>query len=294
MMIAAVLVCFDPSRDPRAAAARLLEAVDSVVVVDNCAEGHPALGTPFDDGAILLRNANVGGLAGAYNGALDWIGQHRPETTHVLFVDDDTDLHALRSFLTSAETLVAANSVEVAAVAPIYRDRRTGLRGSHIRLERFRFHFLPRELSDPVDVTFIINSMSLWRRDALNRLGPYSTFLAVDHIDTEYAMRAKRAGYRIVLNATVEFIHEIGNRRSYRFFGRTVQTGGHSARRRYLIGRNTMAVARLHGLAYPAFATLCLQRLGYETIGILVAEDHKTAKLVNLWRGAIAGLVGHA
>lgn len=294
MKIAAILVSFDPSRDPRAAVERLTAVIDTVVVVDNCGGGHSALEAPFEEDAIILRNDNVGGLAGAYNRALDWIERCRPAVSHILFIDDDTDLDALQAFLMSPATLAAASEATVAAVGPIYRDRRTGLRGAHIQLDRFRFRFLPREQADPVDVTFIINSMSLWRRDALIRLGRYSTSLGVDHIDTEYAMRAKRAGYRIVLNASVEFLHEIGERRSYRLLGRLVQTGGHSPRRRFLIGRNTMVIARTHGLAYPAFFALCLQRLGYETIGILAAEERKAAKLASLWGGAISGLFAHA
>lgn len=290
MKIAAILVLFDPSRDPRVAISSLIDVIDTVIIVDNCVDHHPALLEPLGSRVVLLRNNNVGGLAGAYNCAIDWIERCEKSVSHILFVDDDTDLDALRMFLASSATIVAANQSDVAAVAPIYRDRRTGLRGSHIQLERFFLRFLPREQSVPIDVTFVINSMSLWKREVVSRLGRHSTSLAVDHIDTEYAMRAKRAGYRIVLNASIEFLHEIGQRRTYRLLGRVLQAGGHSPRRRYLIGRNTMAVARTYGVAYPAFFVLCLQRLAYEAVGILVAEDRKSAKLVSLLAGSISGI----
>jgi rhamnosyltransferase len=242
----------------------------------------------------VLRNDNLGGLAGAYNTALAWIAEYQRDVTHVLFIDDDSDLSALDAFLRSEATREVATYPSVAAVAPVYRDKRTGLRGRHIQLSRFHYRFLPREQTTPVDVAFIINSMSLWRFDVLTRLGPYSVALGIDHIDTEYALRAKRAGFRIVLNAGVEFLHEIGERRSYKLFGKMVQSGGHSADRRFLIGRNTVIVAKKHGIAYPAFMFLCLQRLGYESLGILIAEDSKAAKLSGLWRGALRGLVTRA
>lgn len=290
MNIAAVFVSFDPARDPGGAVRQLGKLVNTTVVVDNRVGGNPGLLEVEGEGAIVLRNGNVGGLAGAYNCALGWIDEHRGETTHVLFLDDDSELDALEAFLASPVTIEAAACTGVAAVAPVYRDLRTGLRGRHIQLGRLRFRFLPREQLVPTDVTFVINSMSLWRRDALKRVGPYSVLLGVDHIDTDYAMRAKRAGYRILLNAEVEFLHEIGQRRSYKLFGRTVQSGGHSAERRFQIGRNTAVVAKEHGLAYPAFFVLCLQRLAYETIGILAAEDCKLAKVGGLWRGVIEGV----
>lgn len=290
MNIAAILVSFDPARSPATAVAQLQAIVATTIVVDNRKGGHPGMAELARHDAIVLRNDNDGGLAGAYNRALAWIDSHRNDVTHILFLDDDSDLNALTAFLASDVTCKAAARIDVAAVAPVYRDRRTGLRGRHIQLGRWRFRFLPREQAAPADVTFVINSMSLWRRDVLARLGAYSVSLAIDHIDTEYAMRAKRAGYRIVLNAGVEFVHEIGRRQSYRLLGRTVQSGGHSPSRRFLIGRNTTVIAKEHGFAYPAFMFLCLQRLAYETVGIIAVEDRKLAKISRLWQGVIQGI----
>lgn len=292
--IAAILVSFNPDRHPGPAVDTLAGIVDVAIVVDNRAGGQLSLEHLADRGAVVLRNDNAGGLAGAYNRALAWIADNRDQVTHVLFLDDDSDLGALRVFLDSPVTRDAAADPGVAAVAPIYRDRRTGLRGRHIQLDRLRFRVLPRDQDDPADVTFVINSMSVWRRAALMRLGPYSEALGIDHIDTDFAMRAKRAGYRIVLNAGVEFMHEIGERRSYRLLGRVLQSGGHSPSRRFMIGRNTVAIARRHGLAYPAFFVLCLQRLAYETVGILAIEDRKMAKIEGLWRGILRGVVTRA
>lgn len=294
MNIAAILVSFDPERDPLPVVAQLNRMVASTIVVDNHPDCHGALRDPAHVDAVVIRNANVGGLAGAYNRALAWIEANRPDITHILFVDDDSDVKSLRQFLDSDVTQTHSRQPDVAAVAPVYRDKRTGMRGRHIQLNRFTFHFLDRELDDPADVTFVINSMSLWRRDALIRLGPYSETLRIDHIDTEYAMRAKRAGYRIVLNAKVQFLHEIGQRRTYKVLGRTVQSGGHGPARRYLIGRNTVIIALKHGIRYPSFMMLCAQRLAYETLGILMVEDRKLPKILSLWRGAFSGIVERA
>jgi len=45
-------------------------------------------------------------------------------------------------------------------------------------------------------------------------------------------------------------------------------------------------------LVEPAFAALCLLRLGYEATGIALAEDRRLAKLFQLARGAVAGIFG--
>jgi rhamnosyltransferase len=292
MNIAAVAVAYDPRRD-LSGIPRVLTVLDHLIIVDNAPEGHPGLveHAPSRNSAIVISNRNKGGLAGAYNAALSGIRELWPETTHVLFLDDDTDLSAVSAFLSSAATRAAADNPEIAAVAPIYKDRKTGLRGLHLKLDRFLFRSVGRDISHPIDVTFIVNSMSLWRMDALRVLGAYSTELAVDHIDTEYCLRAQKAGFRILLNPTVEFLHSIGDRRPYRLCGVTLQANGHSAERRYMIGRNTIILLRRYIGAFPAFGALCMIRIAYEAAGIMIAEDDRPRKLRALFRGAWAGLV---
>jgi rhamnosyltransferase len=292
MKIAAIAVAFDGKRDLSAMLQHVLDAVDHFVIVDNSADGHPYLmNCALPPRCTLIHNANRGGLAGAYNVALSRIRQEWPEITHVLFLDDDTDFSSVTRFLASHDTRIATADPAVAAVAPIYKDRETGLRCSHITLERFRYRWVGRDIDHPIDVAFIINSLSLWRMDALSALGAYSTELAVDHIDTEYCLRAKKQGYRIVLNPTVEFLHSIGKRRSYRFLGVTLQSGGHSAERRHMIARNTVLLLRKYMTTFPAFAVLCIVRIGYEAVGIVMAEDDRLRKLHALLTGAWAGLV---
>lgn len=290
MIIAAVLVSFGSKLNLDDLGTRLRKVVHYTVIVDNQLGGNPNIGLRDDQNMLVLKNDNVGGLAGAYNFALSTISERRKEVTHILFLDDDSDLDTLDSFLSSDTTVKAAACSEIAAVAPIYRDRRTGLRGRHIQLERYSFRFLSREHHYPVFVTFLINSMSLWQRRALDELGDFSVILGVDHIDTDYAMRAKTAGWKLMLNPSVEFIHEIGTRKAYKLFGKTVQSGGHNASRRFLIGKNTVLIAKYHGKSFPAFAFLCLQRIIYETIGIIFVENTKYKKLKALWSGVIFGL----
>ena len=147
---------------------------------------------------------------------------------------------------------------QTAALAPAYRDRATGLRGRYIRLGRYRLAFNPREFSDLRAVAFVINSMSVWRIQALRRIGPFNEGLAIDHVDTEYCLRARQAGLMLYVNGAFEFAHSIGERRKYRLLGVELQAGGHSPRRRWLIARNTVWLARNWFWREPAFCGLCL------------------------------------
>lgn len=287
---AAVVVVYHLATDIEPALRRLQQSVARLLVVDNHEQGHPALAELATRLRIeCLRAGNVGGLAGAYNRALAWLA-HEPQIAQVVFLDEDSDPSSLAALLaddTSAKTLARPDT---AAVSPAYRDRATGLRGRYIRLARFKLDFSPREFSDLRPVAFLINSMTVWRLPALQRIGAFHEGLAIDHVDTEYCLRARQAGLVLYVNGAFEFAHAIGQRRKYRLLGVELQAGGHSPRRRWMIARNTVWLARNWFWREPAFCGLCLARLAYEAVGITLAEEQAAAKLLALLRGAVSGL----
>ena len=287
---AAIVVVYRPDSDPQSLTDSLSGQVALTVLADNSVDAHPALAViPARSDLIRLHSRNRGGLAGAYNQALRLITQQHPEISHVVFLDEDSDASVLTRFLADPEVAQLLSAVGTAAVSPAYVDRATGLRGKYIELERLRLRYLPRIFSGLRRVAFVINSLSVWRLPALQRIGPFNESLAIDHVDTEYCLRARRLGLTVHVAGDHEFLHSIGQRRRFTFCGREMQAGGHSPARRYLIGRNTAWLGRAHLWREPAFAFLCLSRLGYEALGICLAEDQRLSKLLALLRGALVG-----
>lgn len=295
MRVAAVLVVYHPQATPAHVAASLLSRVDRLVVVDNSVAGHPGMDAlPISDQICRLHHGNIGGLAGAYNAALATLTATDPTLTHIVFVDEDSDVTILDRFLRDPAVHRVFEDPTTGAAAPAHRDSRTGLRARHMRLTPFRISYLPREFESIEPVTFLINSMAVWRLDALRRLGPFNEYLAVDHIDTEICLRAQSAGLRQYVCGSWEFSHTIGERTAYRILGVTLQSGGHGPDRRFMIGRNTAWLARRYALRLPSFALLCLLRIAYEALGIWKAEQDRSLKLRRLVSGAWAGLRGSA
>lgn len=287
---AAIVVVYRPDSDPRFLTDSLSGQVALTVLADNTATGHPALpALPARSDLIRLHTRNRGGLAGAYNQALRLIAQRYSEVTHVVFLDEDSDASVLPRFLADRDVAQLLLAPGTATVSPAYVDRATGLRGKYIELQRLRLRYLPRIFSGLRRVAFVINSMSVWRLAALQRIGPFNESLAIDHVDTEYCLRARRLGLTVHVDGDHEFLHSIGQRKRFTFCGREMQAGGHSPARRYLIGRNTAWLGRQYLWREPAFAFLCLSRLGYEAVGIWLAEEQRTAKLWALLRGALVG-----
>jgi rhamnosyltransferase len=296
---AAVLVVHGEAGALADALKELAARVARVVVVDNNEAPSAELAELAGLAGIeLLHHGNRGGLAGAYNRALRHLREPAspaaPAPRQIVFVDQDSDPAVLGAFLADPEVNALLARDDVAAVAPAYRDRATGLRARYIELGRWRLQHLPREFEGLRRVAFVVNSMSAWRVQALARLGDFDEQLAIDHVDTEHGLRARRQGLSVWVHGSHVFAHSIGQRRRYRLFGRELQATGHGPARRRLIGRNTVLLLRRWGLREPAFARLCLLRLAYEAVGIVLAEDRRLRKLGALLAGAGQGLVGRS
>lgn len=288
---AAVLVVYRVEQPLDATLAALARQLRLVVVVDNATQPRSDVeAAARRHGAVALRGGNAGALAGAYNRALDHIRAGHGGIRHVVLLDEDSDVGALGAFIADDAVAELLADERTAAVAPAYRERATGLRGKYIELQRYRLRYLEREFRGVRRVAFVINSMSVWRMAALVRIGPFDERLALDHVDTEYCLRARQLGLALYVHGSHEFAHSIGERRRFRFLGREMQAGGHSPERRYLIGRNTSWLARSWWWREPAFAFLCLTRLAYEAVGILAIEDDAWRKLRALCAGAAVGL----
>ncbi len=289
---AAVVVVYHLPTDIEPVLRQLQGSLGRVLLVDNHEAGHAQL-APLAAmlGVGHLHAGNRGGLAGAYNRALVWLQSDWPQARQVVFLDDDSDPSSLTALLADPATVRALASEATAAVAPAYRDRATGLRGRYLSLGRWWLRFSAREFTGLQPVAFVINSMSVWRVAALQRIGRFNEGLAIDHVDTEYCLRARALGLAVHVNGSHEFAHAIGQRRKYRILGRELQAGGHSPARRWMIARNTVWLARDWCWREPAFAALCLARLVYEAVGVSMVEPHKATKLWALLRGAASGLV---
>ena len=290
--IAAVLVIYAEDIDAQTTIQNISKVINNIVIIDNTKNGHPSLEkVQPQPGLLVKRNANHGGLAGAYNLAISTINSSIPEATHVLFLDEDTSTIELASFLKQPDTQQTLNDPSIAAIAPQYIEKTTKLPGNALILSKYKIKHLGRNLNNVSEVSFLINSMSLWSINALCDIGPYNEQLLVDHIDTDYCVRAVMKKYRLILNPSVKFEHSIGERSSYRFLNNKLQTTNHTAERRYLIGKNTILLAKHYFFRWPAFGFLCLIRLAYESLGIVLAEKNKWRKIKALSKGAFKGFI---
>src|SRR5215467_4129106 len=154
----------------------------------------------------LARQVNNIGLGAAYNLAARWA--HEQGATHLLLLDQDS---------VPAPGMVAAlmegfmRPGPVAAVGPLWRDSRTGEDGFFVRLARWGARKYRPAFGEIVPVDFLISSGSLISLAAFADIGPFDENLFIEHVDTDWALRARSKGYRLYGIADARLDHALGD-----------------------------------------------------------------------------------
>ena len=113
----------------------------------------------------------------------------------------------------------------------------------------------------------------------------------IDHVDTEYALRALARGVPFYVVPRLVLSHQIGNKREHRLGFLHMTSMNHPAFRRYYIARNGMHLALLYGLGLPLAITPNLITL-WQVVQIALFERDKRAKLLGIGCGIVDALRG--
>lgn len=232
----AIIVTYNPAPGDLAALLSRLqgERVDTIVV-DNCSSNidQTAQQVSACPSAQLVRLDRNHGIAYAQN-----IGLRKAlagDYEFALLLDQDSlpDDHFVENSLRAFETLDPAG-LTVAAVAPSYIDSSTQYMYPFVRFSRFGVHTF-RPSGRYADVSLIISSGSMLRLRLLPAIGLMNESLFIDHVDTEWCLRVRSKGFRLVGIADNYMRHSVGDA-TIRILGRNLPA--HTHRRRYLSTRN--------------------------------------------------------
>lgn len=147
--------------------------------------------------------------------------------------------------LLAASNSLQAAGVRVAAVAPVYVDRVTGTRSGFVRLGclDYKKQFVTSD-QGPVEADFVISSGSLIPMGALEEIGLIDEDLFIDHVDTEWCLRALSKGFKLFGIPSAQMFHSLGNRRKRVWVLRWRNVPYHSPFRYYYILRNGLLLQR--------------------------------------------------
>lgn len=212
MPTAAIVVTYRPDAGALAGVRALAGQVEHIVVADN-GSGEESRGF-FDGlagtGAVVLRLGGNLGVGAAHNAG---IGRARAlGASHALLLDQDSVPAAdMAAALLRAEAKLLAQGVKVAAIGPVYYDQRVGKAWPFYRLSIAGMTAHRCDGQETVPCDFLISSGSLIRLSVLDEVGGMNEGYFLEHVDTEWALRAKAAGYALFGVCGATMLHSLGD-----------------------------------------------------------------------------------
>jgi rhamnosyltransferase len=286
--VCAILVTYHPDAEFPARISRIATQAGALVIVDNgsdVAELGMIRRVASSPGASCIENGANLGIARALN--LGIAGARAQGYRWALLLDQDTEAHAgmLRALIDAraaypdpeqlavigagfeaSETLPAPDALAAAAGAPF------------------------------AEVESAITSGSLVSLAAYDVIGPFRDEFFIDYVDTEYCVRARAKGFRVIVTRASLMSHAIGNPSAHRTLWAEKRTSNHSPDRRYYMARNDTVMLREHGrYALGLWALKSFGRRFRTARRILLYEDDKSGKLAALaagWWDGVRGRMG--
>lgn len=295
MKVHALIVTFNPELNVlRGEIGLLAPQVEKIWMVDNASSQSlvawvDALGLN-DKLHLVQMSANLG-LGAAQNAGIQMA--RAAGASHVLILDQDSEpMPDMVDRLLAASDRLQSAGVRVAAVAPVYADSAMGPALGFVRLGWFDFKkqtALPGQ--DVVEADFVISSGSLVPVSVLDDIGPMDESLFIDHVDTEWCLRAQSKGYRLFGVPGARMVHTLGDRRTRIWCLRWWSVPYYSPFRYYYILRNSLLMQRRPYMPLKWRMAELIRSCRVVCFYGLFAPQ-RGACLRMMWRGIVDGLRG--
>lgn len=275
----------------------LLPQVSGAVIVDNYSRDAHKVWlrelSSHNQNLHLIELTENYGIAKAQNEGIVWAKSQGAE--FVLLMDQDSrpesDMVAL--LLSGYERLTAKGS-KVSAIGPKFVDVDSGRISQHVRfgwLSVARINCDIELAKTPVD--FLIASGSLIPMTVLDDVGLMDESLFIDHVDTEWVLRAKSMGYAAFGHCAALMYHSLGEHRMRFWFGRWRDIPVHKPFRYYYIFRNSLVLYKREYMGWH-WKWVDLIRLFQVTVFMGIVANERRKKIKMIWRGIVAGLRGES
>ena len=284
--ICAVVVTYHPDPDFPARLSRIVPQVAATFIIDNGssdAEMKMLRGVATGAAVTLVCNLENLGVATALN-----IGARRALAegfTWALLLDQDTEAdHDMVEGL-AATHASCHDGARIAIAGSRFRDLQ-GQSNEPIRLDA------KGELWEEVES--VITSGSLLSLRAYSAIGPFREEFFIDYVDTEFCLRARTAGYRVIQTRRPLMSHTVGAPTPHGLPWAKKWTTNHSPDRRYYIARNNTVLLREYGVAGGgSWQFKSCVRCWRLVKRIALYEQDKAKKIYAVWQGWRDGVHGH-
>lgn len=239
---------------------------------------------------IIYNQSNLG-IATALNQGFRWALEHG---YHYIITFDQDSCPAPGMLPIMLKVLSShVGDGNLAIVAPMVMDPKAEFEAFYLRPKN-RLLFERVSCKEPVleNVTYVITSGSLYDLAAYQKIGPFRDDFFIDYVDTEYCLRAKEKGYKIIVACEAHLSYHQGNRQKRIFWKRDHFPTFHSPLRWYFSSRNRILMLRRYAIHFPHWLLYEMVASFYILIKMLLFETQKVEKLKAIFYGTLDGILG--
>lgn len=237
--VVAVVSSFQPTEDLVMRCATLARQVSNVVVIDDGSDERASsvLHQLAADNVIVVKHSENSGIGAAMNTGFERALELGREFVVTFDQDSTAPVGFVDSLVDEYDRLVRKGAT-VGMVAPEYFSATRQSRNERV--------------GDFIEAYAPIQSGILMPLSVIDALGPQREDLFIDMVDTEYFLRAKRAGYLAVCVPQLTLDHDFGHKLYVTFLGRRLKKSNGNPRiarvsspfRYYYRARNRVLVSR--------------------------------------------------
>ena len=287
-LVVAVIVTFQPDAQLLEELCALRGQVARALVVDNGSEPSRIASLTNFEGVELVELGVNQGIGAAHNAGI--ARARELGATHVLILDQDSvpDSEMVARLL-EAEAALLAKGANVGAVGPVYHDPRLAKSWPFYKMSRFGVKPHPCADSDTVSCDFLISSGTLARVQVLEEVGGMNEGYFLEHVDTEWSLRARARGYRLFGVCDAKMLHALGDDIiAVPFTGQRVQL--YQPYRHYYLFRNAVLLWRERCAVLPwkiNEVKRLLKRLVFFSLMVPPRAERLRYMLLGLWHGLL-------
>lgn len=282
MKVSALVVLYFPDRSVFDYVNFLSKEFDFVVLFDNTPKKNNENNfREFPKNVFYLSNGENLGIATALNAGIDRI---RQLSDYVVLFDQDSRIISGYKDLIFSRKESDQDFWKIALIGPVWRRMNgvSALGNAEGELEGYCYK----------KVETLITSGACLNLKIFDDIGRFCDEYFIDNVDHEYALRARKFGYYVVVNPDLAMEHHLGNESVHYLFGKSFFVTNHNPIRRYYITRNKLKLWRSYFITFPKWVLKDVLQHLKDVVKVFLFENQRREKFTSLLRGMIDGISG--
>ena len=294
LKICSIIITKDPDQDFPLRIQRIGATVQDTIIVDNGSDFEHMkiinLAGKSVNTHVLWNEFNLG-VATALNQGIDKAIDLGCDWALLLDQDSEPAENMVEKLCTSYDN--SAEKETIAIIAPRIIDKGIDRESPFLRQKtKWLYERVKCIEEDLTDITTVITSGTLLNLEKYETIGKFREDFFIDYVDTDFCLRSRLLGFRILASCQAKLFHQFGSRRRINSGPLTLYPSFHPPERRYTISRNRIPMLKTYALKFPHWLIYEIVATLYTFFRMVLTEDQKIAKLIAVIRGTWDGIKG--